>query len=235
MNAQELVKLIAQSKKKTPVKVYVKSRKPLAFPHAKVFGSDDVIVIGDYEDIKPVLSAHHKDIIDCEIEQYCRNSALPLLDIKGLKARIEPGAIIRSPVTIGTDVIIMMGAIINVGAIINDETMIDMGAIIGGRALVGKRCHIGAGAVLAGVIEPPSAKPVIIEDDVLIGANAVVIEGVHIGAGAVVAAGAVVIEDVPSNMVVAGMPAKIIKRKDDQTAGKTMMISALRQGNNGSC
>ncbi len=47
----------------------------------------------------------------------------------------------------------------------------------------GKRCHIGAGAVLAGVVEPPSATPVVVEDNVLIGANAVVIEGVRIGEG----------------------------------------------------
>ena len=50
--------------------------------------------------------------------------------------------------------------------------------------------------VLAGVVEPPSATPVVVEDNVLIGANAVVIEGVRIGEGVVVAAGSVVIEDV---------------------------------------
>ena len=91
------------------------------------------------------------------------------------------------------------------------------------------RCHIGAGAVLAGVVEPASATPVIVEDGVLIGANAVVIEGVHIGENAVVAAGAVVIEDVPANAVVAGSPARIIKMKDEKTAGKTALVDALRQ------
>jgi tetrahydrodipicolinate N-acetyltransferase len=67
----------------------------------------------------------------------------------------------------------MMGAVINIGAVIGEGSMIDMGAILGGRATVGKHCHIGAGTVLAGVIEPPSALPVVIEDNVLIGANAV--------------------------------------------------------------
>ena len=84
--------------------------------------------------------------------------------------------------------------------------MIDMGAVLGGRATVGKRCHVGAGAVLAGVVEPASATPVVVEDDVLIGANAVVLEGVHIGKGAVIAAGCVVVSDVPENAVVAGVP-----------------------------
>ena len=100
----------------------------------------------------------------------------------------------------------MMGAILNIGAVVGRRTMIDMGAVLGGRATVGDDCHIGAGAVLAGVVEPASATPVIVEDGVLVGANAVVIEGVRIGAGAVVAAGAVVTEDVPADAVVAGTP-----------------------------
>lgn len=70
----------------------------------------------------------------------------------------------------------MMGAVINIGAEIGPGSMIDMGAVLGGRAIVGANCHIGAGTVLAGVVEPPSAQPVVIEDDVLIGANAVVLK-----------------------------------------------------------
>ncbi len=89
-------------------------------------------------------------------------------------------------------------------------------------------CHIGAGVVLAGVIEPPSAQPVVVEDDVLIGANAVVLEGVRIGKGAVVAAGAVVTEDVPEYSVVAGTPARVIKQVDDKTKSKTEILKDLR-------
>ena len=103
-----------------------------------------------------------------------------------------------------------------------------MGAVLGGRATVGKNCHVGAGAVLAGVVEPASATPVIIEDDVLIGANAVVIEGVHVGKGAVIAAGAVVVIDVEPGAVMAGVPARKIKTKDEKTAGKTALVDALR-------
>ena len=88
-----------------------------------------------------------------------------------VKARIEPGAIIRDQVEIGDNAVIMMGASINIGSVIGEGSMIDMNVVMGGRATVGKNCHIGAGSVLAGVIEPPSAQPVIIEDDVVIGAN----------------------------------------------------------------
>lgn len=82
--------------------------------------------------------------------------------------------------------------------------------------------------MLAGVVEPASATPVIVEDGVLIGANAVVIEGCRIGRDAVVAAGAVVVEDVPAGTVVAGCPARIIKTKDEKTAAKTALVDALR-------
>lgn len=229
MNAQELINYISTAPKKTPVKLYVKQSAPIDYGSAKVFGAGDKVVFGDWGELAPILEQNRDKIADIVIENDRRNSAVPLLDMKGIEARIEPGALIRDNVTIGKNAVIMMGAVINIGAIIGDGTMIDMGAVLGGRATVGKNCHVGAGAVLAGVIEPASAKPVIVEDGVLIGANAVVIEGVHIGEGAVVAAGAVVIEDVPANAVVAGCPARVIKQKDAGTTQKTALEAALRK------
>ncbi len=228
MNAQEIIKFIAESEKKTPVKLYVKEKAPIDFEDAKVFGAGDKIVFGDWKKLQPILEANKDKIEDIVIENDARNSAVPLLDKKTVNARIEPGATIRDMVEIGDRAVIMMGAVINIGAVIGEGTMIDMGAVLGGRATVGKNCHIGAGAVLAGVVEPASAVPVIIEDDVLVGANAVVIEGVHVGKGAVVAAGAVVISDVPENAVVAGCPARVIKMKDEGTTQKTALEAALR-------
>ena len=228
MNAQEIISYIANAEKKTPVKLYVKENAPIDYGAARVFGAGDKIVFGDWAALAPIIEANRDKIDDIVIENDRRNSALPLLDMKDIPARIEPGAIIRENVTIGQNAVIMMGAVINIGAVIGEGTMIDMGAILGGRATVGKNCHVGAGAVLAGVIEPASATPVIVEDGVLIGANAVVIEGVHIGKNAVVAAGAVVIEDVPDDMVVAGCPARVIKKKDEGTSQKTALEAALR-------
>ena len=228
MNAQELIRYIATAPKKTPVKLYVKESAPIDYGGAKVFGVGDRIVFGDWTELGPIIEQNRDKIEDIVIENDRRNSAVPLLDMKAVQARIEPGALIRENVTIGKSAVIMMGAVINIGAVIGEGTMIDMGAVLGGRATVGNNCHIGAGAVLAGVIEPASAVPVVVEDEVLIGANAVVIEGVRIGRGAVVAAGAVVIEDVPAGQVVAGCPARIVKRKDEGTTQKTALQESLR-------
>ena len=230
MNAQEIIAYIGAAEKKTPVKVYIKERRPVDYGSAQVFGEGaSKVIFGDWRELGPILADHVDSIEDMVIENDRRNSAIPMLDLKNLSARIEPGAIIREQVEIGDSAVIMMGAVINIGAVIGPGTMIDMGAILGGRATVGKNCHIGAGAVLAGVIEPASATPVIVEDGVLVGANAVVIEGVHVGKNAVVAAGAVVIEDVPENAVVAGCPARVIKMKDEGTTQKTALEAALRQ------
>ena len=228
MDAQEIIRFISTAEKKTPVKLYVKENTPVDYGSARVFGAGDKIVFGDWRELAPILEANRERIADVVVENDCRNSAVPLLDLKDVPARIEPGAIIRDQVTIGKNAVIMMGAILNIGAVVGDGTMIDMGAVLGGRATVGKNCHVGAGAVLAGVIEPASATPVVVEDGVLIGANAVVIEGVRVGEGAVVAAGAVVIEDVPPNAVVAGCPARVIKEKDENTTQKTALEAALR-------
>jgi 2,3,4,5-tetrahydropyridine-2-carboxylate N-succinyltransferase/tetrahydrodipicolinate N-acetyltransferase len=229
MEATEIIQFIRDADKKTPVRVFLKERKEIRFENCRVFGAGDKIVFGDWGDVSKALAAQSEDVEDVVIESDCRNSAIPLLDMKDIKARIEPGAVIRDRVEIGEGAVIMMGAVINIGAVVGAGTMIDMGAILGGRATIGKNCHIGAGAVLAGVIEPPSAKPVVVEDNVLVGANAVVLEGIHVGEGAVVAAGAVVIEDVPARTVVAGVPARVVKDVKDTAEAKREIVQALRE------
>ncbi|QHT46478.1 2,3,4,5-tetrahydropyridine-2,6-dicarboxylate N-acetyltransferase [Halobacillus sp. ACCC02827] len=236
MDANEIISFISNSKKSTPVKVYVKGSDLESIEFGEevqdfVSGTSGVL-FGEWKVIKSVLDANESKIADYVIENDRRNSAIPLLDMKDINARIEPGAIIRDQVEIGDGAVIMFGAMINIGSVIGEGTMIDMNVVLGGRATVGKNCHIGAGAVLAGVIEPPSAKPVVIEDGVVIGANAVVLEGVTVGEGAVVAAGAIVTEDVPPNTLVAGTPAKVLKEIDDQTKSKTEIKQELRKLDN---
>lgn len=75
-------------------------------------------MIGDWEDIEPVLKANESIIEDYYLETAARNSAIPLLDSKAIHARIEPGAIIRDHVEIKDNAVIMMGAVLNIGAVV---------------------------------------------------------------------------------------------------------------------
>jgi 2,3,4,5-tetrahydropyridine-2,6-dicarboxylate N-acetyltransferase len=233
MNYKQIAELIARSKKITPSKVFIQGpfrKKDFKNSGFQAFGEGSAwILIGDYGAIEKWLNRHRDRIEDQHVEISARFSALPLLDLRKVKARVEPGAVIRAGARIGKDCVIMMGAVINIGAVVGAETMIDMNAVLGARAIIGRNCHIGAGAVVAGVLEPPSKKPVVIADNVLVGANAVVLEGVKVGKGSVVAAGAVVIKDVPAGVVVAGVPAAVIKTvKDIAARDKIAIVKSLR-------
>ena len=213
LDAHDIIKTIAESKKKTPVKVYVKGDlASLEVPEEldAYFGDKAGVLFGDWKDAEKFLK-DHSEITGYHVENDGRNTGVPLLDKKKFNARIEPGAIIRDQVEIGDNAVVMMGA------------------VLGGRAIVGANCHIGAGTVLAGVVEPPSAQPVVIEDDVLIGANAVVLEGVRVGKGAVVGAGAVVTKDVAPHTVVMGMPAKKVKDVSEVKEDKIELVDDLRK------
>lgn len=220
--------------KKTPVKVYLDSgysfvlRMKLLHNRSLRWFKGGLMICGEYEEVIKFIRNNKRFINNYEIEATCRNSAVPLLNILELDARIEPGAILREGVVIHSRTVVLMGAIVNVGVEIGEETMIDMGAIIGARAKIGKWCHIGANAVIAGVLEPPSDTPCVIEDHVLIGANAVILEGVRIGENSVIGAGCIVLHDVPPNSVVVGNPGKIIKEKDLDTDKKVQIVEVLR-------
>lgn len=231
MDSYEIISYIANSEKKTPVKVYIKGRlEEVDFKGISFFGDSTWgILFCELTEFESFLSKYKDKISSYLLENDRRNSAIPLADLTRYNARIEPGAVIRDLVEIGDNCVIMMGAVLNIGAVIGPRTMIDMNVVVGGRAMVGSDCHIGAGAVLAGVIEPPNANPVVIGNNVLIGANAVILEGIKIGNGAVIAAGSVVVNDVDDDTVMAGVPAKPIKKVDDRTRAKTILIDQLRK------
>ena len=121
MDANEIISFIQNSKKSTPVKVYIKGDlEGIDFgSSAKTFITGNAgVVFGEWQDIQAAIEANQDKIEDYVVENDRRNSAIPLLDLKGVKARIEPGAIIRDHVEIGDNAVIMMGAVINIGAVI---------------------------------------------------------------------------------------------------------------------
>lgn len=227
---ENIAEFIKGSPKSTPVKVYINGDlKKADFNNIEWYGSKNFyILFGEYSIIKVFIEKHKPKIKFYRFENDRRNSTIPLFNSLEEDIRIEPGAIIRSNVKIEKYAVIMMGAVINIGAIIKEGALIDMNSVIGARGIVGKYSHIGAGAVIAGVLEPPSLLPCEIGDFVLVGANSVVLEGVTIGNGSVVAAGSVVTHNIPPNTVYGGSPAKFIKNVDEQTKRKTQILKELR-------
>lgn len=230
-NPYEIARYIKEVKKSTPVKAYVDGDlEGCDFGDIDCFGEKRFYVLfGESLEVLEFINNNKDKIKKYKLENDRRNSAIPLLDLKHIDARIEPGALIRDRVSIGKNAVIMMGAVVNIGCEIGEGTMVDMNAVLGARAKLGKNVHLGAGAVVAGVLEPPSKSPCEVGDNVLIGANCVILEGIKVGNNSVVAAGSIVVEDVPENVVVAGSPAKIIKCVDDQTKDKTKLMDDLRK------
>jgi 2,3,4,5-tetrahydropyridine-2-carboxylate N-succinyltransferase len=86
---------------------------------------------------------------------------------------------------------------INIGAYVDEGSMVDSHALVGSCAQIGKRVHLSAAAQIGGVLEPPGALPVIVEDDAFIGGNCGVYEGVLVESRAVLAPGVILTGGTP--------------------------------------
>jgi 2,3,4,5-tetrahydropyridine-2-carboxylate N-succinyltransferase len=126
--------------------------------------------------------------------------------------RIVPGGTsMRAGAYLGPGVVVMPPAFVNVGAWIGEDSMVDSHVLVGSCAQIGARVHLAAGVQIGGVLEPPGARPVIVEDDVFVGAGSALLEGVLVGSGAVIGAGVVLtgtsrLYDLVRERVIAGSP-----------------------------
>ncbi len=115
---------------------------------------------------------------------------------KKLGARCVPGGIARYGSYLGKGAI-LMPAFVNIGAYVDDGTMVDTWATVGSCAQIGKDVHLSGGVGIGGVLEPPQAMPVIVEDGAFLGSRCIVVEGVRVGREAVLGAGVVLTASTP--------------------------------------
>jgi 2,3,4,5-tetrahydropyridine-2,6-dicarboxylate N-succinyltransferase len=115
---------------------------------------------------------------------------------KKLGARCVPGGVARYGSYLGKNTILMPG-FVNIGAYVDDGSMVDTWATVGSCAQIGKNVHLAGGVGIGGVLEPPQAQPVIVEDGAFIGSRCIVVEGVSIGTEAVLGAGVVITKSTP--------------------------------------
>jgi len=98
--------------------------------------------------------------------------------------RVVPGAIARWGAYIAPGTV-LMPSFTNVGAYVDSGTMVDTWATVGSCAQIGKNVHLSGGVGIGGVLEPPNAVPVVVEDECMIGSRSMVVEGARVRAGAV--------------------------------------------------
>ena len=118
----------------------------------------------------------------------------PKRDLEGV--RVVPPGVARYGSYLEPGVILMPGYV-NIGARVGSGSMVDTWATVGSCAQIGANVHLSGGVGIGGVLEPPSAQPVIIEDGAFIGSRCVVVEGVKVGAGAVLGANVVLTASTP--------------------------------------
>ncbi len=117
-------------------------------------------------------------------------------NFEALGARCVPPGVARYGSFLGRNAILMPG-FINIGAYVDAGTMVDTWATVGSCAQIGKDVHLAGGVGIGGVLEPPQAQPVIVEDGAFIGSRCVVVEGVFVGREAVLGAGVVLTASTP--------------------------------------
>ncbi|MCO4772937.1 MAG: 2,3,4,5-tetrahydropyridine-2,6-dicarboxylate N-succinyltransferase [Deltaproteobacteria bacterium] len=121
---------------------------------------------------------------------------IPLKDIPATGVRAVPPATVRYGSFVERGAILMPGYV-NIGAWVGAGSMVDTWATVGSCAQIGRGVHLSGGVGIGGVLEPPGATPVIVEDGAFIGSRAIVVEGVRVGREAVVAANVVLTASTP--------------------------------------
>jgi 2,3,4,5-tetrahydropyridine-2,6-dicarboxylate N-succinyltransferase len=124
---------------------------------------------------------------------------------KKLGVRCVPPGVARYGSFLGQGVILMPGYV-NIGAYVDEGSMVDTWATVGSCAQIGKGVHLSGGVGIGGVLEPPQAAPVVIEDGAFVGSRCIVVEGVRVEREAVLGAGVVLTASTPIVDVRNGSP-----------------------------
>ena len=128
-------------------------------------------------------------------------------DYERLGVRVVPPAVARYGSFLSPGVV-MMPSYVNIGAWVGPRTMVDTWATVGSGAQIGADVHLAGGVGIGGVLEPPGARPVIVEDGAFVGSRAILTEGVRVGAGAVIGPNVSLTSSVPVIDVTGDEPAE---------------------------
>ncbi|MFD0540896.1 2,3,4,5-tetrahydropyridine-2,6-dicarboxylate N-succinyltransferase [Actinomadura luteofluorescens] len=154
---------------------------------AQIDPSTDEVVVDERAKRAILLSFKVLGMARSQVGDFRYHDRIPLKTrLDGV--RVVPGAIARWGAHLAPGVV-LMPSFTNIGAYVDSGTMVDTWATVGSCAQVGKNVHLSGGVGIGGVLEPPNAKPVVIEDEAMIGSRSMIVEGARVGRGAVVGSG----------------------------------------------
>lgn len=158
---------------------------------------DDAVVVHEWLKLAILLYFAATPNVRDQVGPFEIVDKVPLkVDMEAAGVRALPGAIARwgSFIEAGA---VLMPSFVNIGARVGSGTMVDTWATVGSCAQVGRNVHLSGGVGLGGVLEPPQAAPVVIEDDAFIGSRSMVTEGARVGRGAMLGAGVILNPSIP--------------------------------------
>jgi 2,3,4,5-tetrahydropyridine-2,6-dicarboxylate N-succinyltransferase len=160
-------------------------------------GPDGEIVVNEWLKLAVLLLFRLSTMETIELGPFEYADKIPLKrDYQRRGVRVVPGASARWG-SYQAPGVVMMPSYVNIGAYVGENTMVDTWATVGSCAQIGRNVHLSGGVGVGGVLEPPQAAPVVIEDDCLIGSRCIVAEGARIGQGTVLGAGCVLTGSIP--------------------------------------
>jgi 2,3,4,5-tetrahydropyridine-2-carboxylate N-succinyltransferase len=160
-------------------------------------GPDGEIVVNEWLKLAVLLLFRLSTMQTIELGPFEYADKIPLKrDYQQRGVRVVPGASARWG-SYQAPGVVLMPSYVNIGAYVGENTMVDTWATVGSCAQIGRNVHLSGGVGIGGVLEPPQAAPVIVEDDCLIGSRCIVAEGARIGRGTVLGAGCVLTGSIP--------------------------------------
>jgi 2,3,4,5-tetrahydropyridine-2-carboxylate N-succinyltransferase len=162
---------------------------------AEVVGGE--VVVHEWLKQAILLLFRLEDLAVMEVGPFEYHDKLPLKhDYPSARVRVVPGGSARWGSYLAPGVI-LMPSYVNIGAHVGAETMVDTWATVGSCAQIGERVHLSGGVGIGGVLEPPQAAPVIVEDDAMVGSRCMVTQGARVGEGSVLGEGVILNPAIP--------------------------------------
>jgi 2,3,4,5-tetrahydropyridine-2-carboxylate N-succinyltransferase len=160
-------------------------------------GADGAVLVHEWLKVAILLYFRQSEMATLEVGPFEYADKIPLKhDYAAAGVRVVPGASARFGAFLDRGVV-MMPSYVNIGARVGANSMVDTWATVGSCAQIGENVHLGGGVGIGGVLEPPQAAPVIIEDDCMIFSRCIVVDGARVGAGTVLGAGCVLSSTIP--------------------------------------